>query len=360
VIQYLFPNVYYYYSKIAGTQPGVDNATASGGVSITLAKGSNYSSSIFGNGGSFSLTTGAGGNGDTSNSGDGGAINFTTGSPGSNGLLSSSGYINFTTGNATDANSRSGNFVFTAGDTKYANGGAVTDYGSFIVTGGHNIDAGGGGLGGAIVMNGGQSDGGGGGNIYFDGGVGVDDSNSGSVIIGSNNLPSNLVVGFGSSISSKTKTQLFQTGEYTTLNTAAYVNNLSTNTTTDNISKYGLNILSSGSYTGAGGAATKNYSLYINEPTGADQNYSIYLAGTGQTRIIDTASGAYLSNAGVWQDTSNKLMKENYETLNNEDILAKINSLPVEKWNYIIDHDTNIKHIGPYAHWFFTSHRIWY
>lgn len=101
-----------------------------------------------------------------------------------------------------------------------------------------------------------------------------------------------------------------------------------------------------------------NYGIVINEPLGAVDNYSIYLDGTGQTKVIDSEIGAYLSNTGVWTDVSSKSKKENYEKLDKKSILDKIANIPIEKWNYITDHKNNIKHIGPYAEDFYSTFGI--
>ena len=52
--------------------------------------------------------------------------------------------------------------------------------------------------------------------------------------------------------------------------------------------------------------------------------------------------------AGVLQGASSKSIKENYEALDFDTILAKIDQLPVERWNYKSE-GSGIKHIGPYA-----------
>ncbi|MFZ2969753.1 MAG: hypothetical protein WA063_01245 [Minisyncoccia bacterium] len=58
-----------------------------------------------------------------------------------------------------------------------------------------------------------------------------------------------------------------------------YFENLATNTTTDAINKYGAYITSTGAFTGSTGTATNNYGLYVNTPTGADNNYAAVFAG---------------------------------------------------------------------------------
>ncbi|NTV44883.1 MAG: hypothetical protein HGA67_04340, partial [Candidatus Yonathbacteria bacterium] len=52
-----------------------------------------------------------------------------------------------------------------------------------------------------------------------------------------------------------------------------------TNTTTNGINKYGMYITSTGNFVGSSGTATNNYGLYVDTPTGADNNYAAIFAG---------------------------------------------------------------------------------
>ncbi len=77
----------------------------------------------------------------------------------------------------------------------------------------------------------------------------------------------------------------------TTSQYTGYFENLSTNTTTDAINKYGMYITSTGTFTGGAGTATNNYGLYVNTPSGADNNYAAVFAGGNVG--IGTASPVY-------------------------------------------------------------------
>lgn len=57
-------------------------------------------------------------------------------------------------------------------------------------------------------------------------------------------------------------------------------------------------------------------------------------------------NGAYLTSGGVWTDVSSRSLKDRMEPLNAENVLAKIRSLPIERWYY---RGTQETHIGPYA-----------
>lgn len=61
-----------------------------------------------------------------------------------------------------------------------------------------------------------------------------------------------------------------------------------------------------------------------------------------------TANGnaAYLTKGGVWTNASSREFKEDFETIDNEDLLEKINKMSITKWKY---KGTNETHIGPMA-----------
>src|SRR3989338_4893361 len=136
-------------------------------------------------------------------------------------------------------------------------------------------------------------------------------------------------------------------GARTATNYSGYLENVSTNTTTDGIKKYGLYITSTGDFTGSTGASTNNYGIYIATTSGGDNNYDIY-----------AQSGAYLDAAGNWTNASGKGLKENFITLDPNDILNKINLLSIYEWNYKTQ-DSSKRHIGPMAEDFFNQfHQI--
>ncbi len=58
-----------------------------------------------------------------------------------------------------------------------------------------------------------------------------------------------------------------------------FFNNMATNATTDGINKFGMYISSAGTFTGLAGVATNNYGLYVETPSGADNNYAAIFEG---------------------------------------------------------------------------------
>jgi hypothetical protein len=55
-----------------------------------------------------------------------------------------------------------------------------------------------------------------------------------------------------------------------------------------------------------------------------------------------------MNAGGIISNVSSKSKKENFENLDKQDILQRINNLNLERWNYTCEED-NIKRIGPYA-----------
>ena len=67
---------------------------------------------------------------------------------------------------------------------------------------------------------------------------------------------------------------------------------------------------------------------------------------------ISTSTGAYLSGGGVWTNSSDRNLKENFEPVDGQDVLARLAELPVTTWNYKAD-DPDVRHMGPVAQDFY-------
>ncbi|MBU8922718.1 MAG: tail fiber domain-containing protein [Bacteroidales bacterium] len=69
-------------------------------------------------------------------------------------------------------------------------------------------------------------------------------------------------------------------------------------------------------------------------------------AQTVPGRFINTSTGGYLSTSGNWMDLSDREMKENFTEIDGNEILEKVSSLPITRWNYKVD-GAGVEHIGP-------------
>ena len=79
----------------------------------------------------------------------------------------------------------------------------------------------------------------------------------------------------------------------------------------------------------------------------------------GSALVVGTNSsngnGAYLTSGGVWTNASDQFKKENFELLDNTEILDKIGELPITRWNY---KGLPEQHIGPMAQDFYRIFRV--
>jgi hypothetical protein len=76
-------------------------------------------------------------------------------------------------------------------------------------------------------------------------------------------------------------------------------------------------------------------------PTTTSSGYALQVGST-----TSNGNGAYLTNGGVWTDASSREFKENFEEIDEEELLSKIGKLDIKKWNY---KGTDEVHIGPIA-----------
>jgi hypothetical protein len=86
------------------------------------------------------------------------------------------------------------------------------------------------------------------------------------------------------------------------------------------------------------GAQTSTTKWAFGRPT---TSYALQVGNT-----TSDGNGAYLSTGGTWTNGSSRDFKEDFEELNGEEILNKIDKLSVTKWKY---KGTNETHIGPIA-----------
>jgi hypothetical protein len=63
---------------------------------------------------------------------------------------------------------------------------------------------------------------------------------------------------------------------------------------------------------------------------------------------IEHSSGAHLTPGGVWTNASDENLKENFQPVDGEEILEKIEQLEITQWNYKTESD-EVTHIGPTA-----------
>jgi hypothetical protein len=72
------------------------------------------------------------------------------------------------------------------------------------------------------------------------------------------------------------------------------------------------------------------------------------VAPSSASRLINTSTGAYLTTGGVWTNSSDRNLKENFAPVDGEWILERVSELPITMWNYRSE-ARGVKHIGPTA-----------
>jgi hypothetical protein len=107
---------------------------------------------------------------------------------------------------------------------------------------------------------------------------------------------------------------------------------------------------------------TNQIATLTNQLNGLKNGFSTDRLGIGMVspatdsgKLINTSSGAYLSDTGVWTNVSDVNKKENFTDLDKDLILDKIASLPVTQWNY---RGSGAWHIGPTAQDFFSAFQL--
>jgi hypothetical protein len=73
---------------------------------------------------------------------------------------------------------------------------------------------------------------------------------------------------------------------------------------------------------------------------------NIWNAGNG--RLLDTSTGAFLSQGGMWANASGREEKENLASVDGREVLLRLAQLPIATWNYKAE-DPSIRHMGPMA-----------
>jgi hypothetical protein len=76
------------------------------------------------------------------------------------------------------------------------------------------------------------------------------------------------------------------------------------------------------------------------------------VAPTGH--YIETSTGAYLSDAGVWSSTSDRDRKHDFRPADPDLTLRRIAGLPIHDWAYKVE-DPTIRHVGPTAQDFYAA-----
>jgi len=64
--------------------------------------------------------------------------------------------------------------------------------------------------------------------------------------------------------------------------------------------------------------------------------------------FLNTSTGAHLTIGGVWTNNSDVKSKENFQHVDRRDVLDRLVSLPITRWNYKAE-GSEVEHLGPTA-----------
>jgi hypothetical protein len=71
---------------------------------------------------------------------------------------------------------------------------------------------------------------------------------------------------------------------------------------------------------------------------------------------VNTNGGVYMDNTGAWHLCSDRNKKTHFEAVDGDELLKKLNQLPITNWRYKVDTATN--HIGPMAQDFYKLFQV--
>ena len=74
-------------------------------------------------------------------------------------------------------------------------------------------------------------------------------------------------------------------------------------------------------------------------------------------RYVETSTGAYLSDGGVWTNVSDATRKENFREEDAAAVLENVGRLPIRSWNYKAE-AARVRHLGPTAQDFYAAFRL--
>jgi FMN-dependent NADH-azoreductase len=82
---------------------------------------------------------------------------------------------------------------------------------------------------------------------------------------------------------------------------------------------------------------------------------NVGIGTTSPSHLIQLSGGAY-SNGTTWVNASDRNLKENFTPLDENEILNRLETVPIQKWNYKNEPQAN--HIGPVAQDFYAAYKL--
>ncbi len=120
--------------------------------------------------------------------------------------------------------------------------------------------------------------------------------------------------------------------------------------------KFASNNGFTGTFVWSDGSATASADTFRNT---ANNEFAARATGgfRFRTNLAGTTGCNLPAGSGVFNCTSSRLTKENFETVNGEELLASLRKVPVTTWNYIAE-GVQSRHIGPMAEDFYETFKL--
>jgi hypothetical protein len=117
--------------------------------------------------------------------------------------------------------------------------------------------------------------------------------------------------------------------------------------------KFASNNGFSGTFIWSDGSATASADTFRNT---ANNEFAARATGgfRFRTNLTGTTGCNLPAGSGVFNCTSSRLTKENFELVDGEGVIAKLRTIPVSTWNYITE-GQNVRHMGPMAEDFYAA-----
>ncbi|MBO9622413.1 MAG: hypothetical protein J7500_06855 [Sphingomonas sp.] len=117
--------------------------------------------------------------------------------------------------------------------------------------------------------------------------------------------------------------------------------------------KFASNNNFSGTFVWSDGSATASADTFNNT---ANNEFAARATGgfRFRTNLAGTTGCNLPAGSGVWNCTSSRTTKQNFATVNGEELLAKVRAMPITTWNYTSE-GAQVRHLGPVAEDFFQA-----
>jgi len=95
----------------------------------------------------------------------------------------------------------------------------------------------------------------------------------------------------------------------------------------------------------AAGGEDNVFNIYLDNAGNALRLHSDY--SSGGPNLMSMINGARLTSGGAWTNASDRALKDGFQAVDTDTVLAKVLDLPLSEWSY--KREPGVRHIGPVA-----------